>query len=464
MAYDHKLMMIRLYSPPPMPQALLLRCLFLQLVVVVVLISSEAFCCHGFSSSATTKNHLSTYTVPTSTAAPLSSTTTNNSTTTTNNNILILDHINLNHERGRHDLVHGFYGSAESGGFLQCVDDPRKAQNIAVGRKTLWSNIGLQQFHLPEGTPHAQQLQGCITLVYPSLRPLLKRYHTMLQEQEEEKESSSSSSTNTTTAMTTNTTCLQHSQFHVQEDPAKTSCSSSSLLVTDPWGTRFRIEAEEDNAERDRRGVQPGGRSEGVGIRDITLHVPLQANLAGIGRFYRDVLGAELVLTTDQENAEHHTKRIQIRMGPYQTLTFLPHPDCTIATHVDLRPPAPSSSSPEDDDDENAKADTTPELENYGIHLSLYVADFVACYERAAQFHVTYVNTRFRRRAYTLDDAKAQCMFRCLNIVDPLQLEAGPILQLEHEIRSVVNPDGTKYKSCPFDEIPKECVIGNIIE
>ena len=257
----------------------------------------------------------------------------------------------------------------------------------------------------------------------------------------------------------------RYSQFHVQEDPVKTSSSSSSaLLVSDPWGTQFKIEAEEDNAERDRRGVQPGGRSEGVGIRDITLHVPLQANLAGIGRFYRDVLGAELVLTTDQENAEHHTKRIQIRMGPYQTLTFLPHPDSTIATHVDLRPPAPSSSSLEDDDDDDAKADTTPELENYGIHLSLYVADFVACYERAAQFHVTYVNTRFSRRAYTLDEAKAQCMFRCLNIVDPLHLEDGPIVQLEHEIRSVVNPDGTKYKSCPFDEIPKECIVGNTLE
>ena len=148
-------------------------------------------------------------------------------------------------------------------------------------------------------------------------------------------------------------------------------------------------------------------------------------------------------------------------MGPYQTLTFLPHHDTTIATHVELRAPAPPSSSPDDTD---ANADTTTDLENYGIHLSLYVADFVACYERAAQFHVTYVNTRFRRRAYTLEEAKAQCMFRCLNIVDPLHLEDGPILQLEHEIRSVVTPDGTKYKSCPFDEIPQECIVGNTIE
>ena len=50
-------------------------------------------------------------------------------------------------------------------------------------------------------------------------------------------------------------------------------------------------------------------------------------------------------------------------------------------------------------------------------------------------------------------------MFRCLDIVDPLNIDAGPILQLEHEVRSVVKRDGTKYKSCPFVDIPSECVV-----
>jgi len=48
-------------------------------------------------------------------------------------------------------------------------------------------------------------------------------------------------------------------------------------------------------------------------------------------------------------------------------------------------------------------------------------------------------------------------MFRVLDLVDPLVPEAGPVLRLEHEIRSCVRPDGKKYKSCPFDEIPEAC-------
>lgn len=87
----------------------------------------------------------------------------------------------------------------------------------------------------------------------------------------------------------------------------------------------------------------------------------------------------------------------------------------------------------------------------------MYVADLSATYQRAAELGVAYVNPRFSRRAYTLDQALQDCMFRCLNIVDPENVQDGPILQLEHEIRSVVKVDGTKYKSCPFDEIPPEC-------
>jgi hypothetical protein len=95
---------------------------------------------------------------------------------------------------------------------------------------------------------------------------------------------------------------------------------------------------------------------------------------------------------------------------------------------------------------------------NYGPHVSLYVADLASTYKRAEELGVTYVNPRFKRRAYTLEEALDQCMFRCIDIVDPQNVEAGPILQLEHEIRSVVKPDGTKYKSCPFDDIPECCV------
>ena len=65
-----------------------------------------------------------------------------------NNNILILDHLNINHEKGRHDLVKGFYVD-----LLQLSLDPRKIENVQKGSKTVWTNIGCQQFHLPEGKP-----------------------------------------------------------------------------------------------------------------------------------------------------------------------------------------------------------------------------------------------------------------------------------------------------------------------
>ena len=65
-----------------------------------------------------------------------------------------------------------------------------------------------------------------------------------------------------------------------------------------------------------------------------------------------------------------------------------------------------------------------------------------------------FVNSRFKRRAHTLDEAIEQCMFRCLDIVDPEDVTAGPILRLEHEVRSVVTAEGKLYKSCPFFDIP----------
>jgi hypothetical protein len=60
-------------------------------------------------------------------------------------NVLLMDHLNLNHEASRHDLVKAFYFDV-----LGLVPDPRKAENMEKGRKTLWANAGITQFHLPE--------------------------------------------------------------------------------------------------------------------------------------------------------------------------------------------------------------------------------------------------------------------------------------------------------------------------
>ena len=50
-------------------------------------------------------------------------------------NILLLDHLNINHEKGRHDLVKAFFFDT-----LKLIPDPRKKENFEKGRKTLWAN------------------------------------------------------------------------------------------------------------------------------------------------------------------------------------------------------------------------------------------------------------------------------------------------------------------------------------
>lgn len=53
----------------------------------------------------------------------------------------------------------------------------------------------------------------------------------------------------------------------------------AALMVTDPWGTNFRIVEEDRRNERDNRGNQPGGQLEGIGISDLTIHGPINCNL-----------------------------------------------------------------------------------------------------------------------------------------------------------------------------------------
>ena len=44
--------------------------------------------------------------------------------------VLLLDHLNINHEKGRHDALNAFYFD-----FLGCAIDPRKYENYVAGKK-----------------------------------------------------------------------------------------------------------------------------------------------------------------------------------------------------------------------------------------------------------------------------------------------------------------------------------------
>lgn len=317
-------------------------------------------------------------------------------------NVLILDHLNINHEKGCHDLVKAFYFD-----FLKCAVDPRKAENLELGKKTLWANIGSNQFHLPEGKPEAQVFQGVVTLAYPKsfIQKLLEQVDSFYD------------------------SCLGSSKFKVKE------VSSNELSVLDPWGTQFRLLGilNEDEV-RDERGKQPGAESEGIAMTDLTVYVNDKLNFAGIARFYEQVLGAPSHFN------ENDPYRVVIDVGPKQTLTFVGKADDI--NHAEL-----------------VKTDNG--IENFGAHISMYIADLQGAYIKANEFGVTYVNTRFKRRAFNLDEAIDQCMFRIIDIVDPENLSDGPILKLEHEIRSVTKRDGRKYKSCPFNDIPDICLKKN---
>lgn len=312
----------------------------------------------------------------------------------TKTNTLLLDHININHERGRHDLVSAFYFDV-----LGLAPDQRKAKNVAAGKGTVWANLGINQFHLSEGD-RAQVIDGSVTLGYESLGPMRQR-------------------------LASPPPSLSGSAFRV-ESAGETD---HTIELVDPWGSRF-ICVEAPNSA-DPRGSQPGAeQSEARALLDITLNVPSHASLAGIGRFYTQVLGCKL-------DASRCTgdRLVVLTGGEGQTLTFVRVPRDDVVH-------------------DEAGVDEDGRPLNSGVHLSLYLADMRGAYERADALGVTYVNHRFKRRAYTAEEAAEQCMFRVLDVVDPEAPAAGPIVRLEHEVRSVVTTAGDKYKSCPFDELP----------
>jgi len=309
-------------------------------------------------------------------------------------NVLVLDHFNINHEKGRHDLLKAFYFD-----LLGLAIDPRKVENLEKGKKTLWANAGAHQFHLPEAES-AQVFDGTITMTFEDdeFKALLSRLESPPG-------------------------VLEESKFAWKQTEA-------GVLVTDPWGSVFNLVHRDGPLEP--RGAQPGPASQSTGLQDLTVHVSSSVgSVAGIRRFYTQILGCAVNLETDH--------KLVLQVGPEQTLTFLIQPEKDGIAHEDM-------------------VTLEEGIANNGPHISMYVRDLKETFKRAHDLDVVFVNHRFSRRAYTLEDALDQCMFRILDVVDPLDPGAGPIVRLEHEVRSTVKVDGSKYKSCPFFEVPTDVV------
>ena len=201
--------------------------------------------------------------------------------------VLLLDHLNLNHQQGRHDLLKAFYFDT-----LNCAQDPRKLPNLDAGRGSVWANAGLHQFHLGEAEK-AQTFHGVISLAYETLDRVRDR-------------------------LAAPPAALKGTRFCWEE-------RHGGIHLTDPWGSHFRLH----EGARDPRGAQPGDASEPCALTDLLVHVPADANLDGLSRFYRTVLGCAVHREDDG--------RVVVSTGAAQTLSFAAVPPGADCTHDEVR-------------------------------------------------------------------------------------------------------------------------------
>ena len=218
--------------------------------------------------------------------------------TSQTSNILVLDHLNINHEKGRHDLLKAFYYDV-----LNLVPDPRKAENLETGSGTLWANCGINQFHLPQ-EQEAQVFDGSITLEYGNLDAV----HARLQ--------------------AAPAVLRENTRFSFES-------SNGALMVTCPWGNSFELRKGE---RADPRGKQPGPTSEPLGMPELRVNVAAGSNMAGIARFYESMVGAPVWA---QEGS------VQVDCSEGQLLTFVEQAPGVPVQHCELSSIlAPSSPAP----------------------------------------------------------------------------------------------------------------------
>ena len=171
---------------------------------------------------------------------------------------------------------------------LNCVPDPRKAENLDKGEGTLWANCGINQFHLPQEL-EAQVFDGRVVLEYNDLSAVTARCAAAAP-------------------------VLSESKFGFENH-------NDALHVTCPWGNKFELRK---GSCADPRGKQPGAISEPLGMPELFVNVAAGSNMAGIARFYETLVGTPV---RSQEGS------VQVDCGRGQILSFVEQANGVAVAH-----------------------------------------------------------------------------------------------------------------------------------
>ena len=208
---------------------------------------------------------------------------------------------------------------------------------IDFGPYNVWVNVGRQQFHLPTST--AQVIRGRTGIVMPELDGLIRRLSRVRKQ-------------------------LRNTSFSFDR-------RKNWVDVTCPWGNKLRCH-------------QPGSFGDmQLGIPYVEFQVPSGA-CAGIGRFYKHVMGCRTTLKKNQTS---------VLVGQHQELRF----------------------------NESRKDEAVYD----GHHIAIYVADFSGPHE-------------ILKQAGLITEESDQHQYRFQKIVDPDNGEQ--LFEIEHEVRSLYHP------------------------
>jgi predicted enzyme related to lactoylglutathione lyase len=215
---------------------------------------------------------------------------------------------------------------------------------LMAGLDNMWVNVGRGQFHLP--TRGQQVVRGTTALVLPDLEALLKRLHGAGK-------------------------YLEGTQFSYREagDVVETTC---------PWGNRIRVHAPTPEKFGPMR----------VGMPYVEFDVPAGTDLAGIARFYVEILGGIAGVSEDER-------------GPYAWA------NTSAESKVTYR-------------------ETNKELPEYdGHHIQITLADFSGPHKKLVERGL-------------ITEESDQHQYRFVDIVDVDTNK--PLFQIEHETRSMRHP------------------------